>query len=125
MSQPVLFRLSEVFNRRSVVLASVMMLGIGSLICDGASTMAILLVGRTIQGFGAGGLTVLSYALYGDLPQRSGIRFLTAISLFVAAGTVCGPLIGATLSKGHRWVRPLWECGGLSADVRTSAGFFA
>ncbi|KAF9730138.1 hypothetical protein PMIN04_007915 [Paraphaeosphaeria minitans] len=103
MSQPILARLSDVFNRRSIILASILMLGIGSLVSDSADTTALLLVGRTVQGFGAGGLTVLSYALYGDLEPRSGLRFLTALSLFIAAGTVCGPLLGAALSKGHQW----------------------
>ncbi|KAL5378643.1 hypothetical protein PMIN06_011500 [Paraphaeosphaeria minitans] len=103
MSQPILARLSDVFNRRSIILASVLMLGVGSLVCESADTTALLLVGRTVQGFGAGGLTVLSYALYGDLEPRSGLRFLTALSLFIAAGTVCGPLLGAALSAGHQW----------------------
>ncbi|KAH8710286.1 major facilitator superfamily domain-containing protein, partial [Phaeosphaeriaceae sp. PMI808] len=103
MSQPIMSRLSEIFQRRSIILASIMMLGIGSLVCESAGTIALLLVGRTIQGFGAGGLTVLSYGLYGDLEARDGLRFLSAISLFIAAGTVCGPLIGAALSNGHLW----------------------
>lgn len=104
ISQPILAKLSDIFDRKNVILASVVMLGAGSLICESANTTPCLIVGRTVQGFGAGGLTVLSYALYGDLDPRSGLRFLTAISLFIAAGTVCGPLIGAALSKGHHWV---------------------
>ncbi|KAF9728583.1 hypothetical protein PMIN06_009459 [Paraphaeosphaeria minitans] len=103
MSQPILARLSDVFDRRSIILASILMLGVGSLVCESADTTAVLLVGRTVQGFGGGGLTVLSYALYGDLEPRSGLRFLTALSLFIAAGTVCGPLLGAALSEGDQW----------------------
>lgn len=105
ISQPILFRLSHVFSRRSVVLASIMLLGVGSLVCESANAIAPLLVGRTVQGLGAGGLTVLSYALYGDLPLRSGLRFLAAISFAVASGTVAGPLVGAALSHDSHWVR--------------------
>lgn len=105
MSLPILSRLAAVFDRKSVILASIMMLAVGSLVCESADTLALLLAGRVVQGFGAGGLTVLSYALYGDLQPRDGLKFLTAMSLFIAAGTVCGPLIGAVLSHGHRWVR--------------------
>ncbi|KAL5370904.1 hypothetical protein DPSP01_014603 [Paraphaeosphaeria sporulosa] len=103
ISQPILARLSDVFNRRSIILASITVLGVGSLICDSADTTAMLLAGRAVQGFGAGGLTVLSYALYGDLEPRSGLRFLTAMSLSLATGTVCGPLLGAALSEGNNW----------------------
>lgn len=58
---------------------------------------------------------VLSYAVYGDMDTQSesgsGSKFLAAISLFVAAGTVCGPFIGAALSDSHHWVTivPLLE----------------
>ena len=75
---------------------------------------------------------VLSYAVCGDMDTQSessegdgttssrettkrteckdgakdggGSKFLAAISLFVAAGTVCGPFIGAALSDSHHWV---------------------
>ncbi|OAL42658.1 MFS general substrate transporter, partial [Pyrenochaeta sp. DS3sAY3a] len=103
MSLPILSRLAHVFDRKSVILASIMMLGVGSLVCESADTIALLLVGRVVQGLGAGGLTVLSYALYGDLESQDGLKFLTAISLFIAAGTVCGPLIGAALSHSNHW----------------------
>lgn len=104
LSQPIVSRLSDVFNRKSVILASIMMLGIGSLVCESSSVMRLLLAGRTLQGLGAGGLMVLSYALYGDLGTLNGPKFLAAISLFVAAGTVCGPFVGAALSDHHHWV---------------------
>jgi MFS family permease len=125
LSQPIVSRLSYIFNRKSIILASIMMLGIGSLVCESTSAMALLLTGRTIQGLGAGGLMVLSYALYvdleslygdlespyanseslyGDMGSLSAPRFLAAISLFVAAGTVCGPFLGAALSGHHHWV---------------------
>ncbi|KNG52824.1 MFS multidrug transporter [Stemphylium lycopersici] len=97
--------LSNVFLQKSVVLASIMMLGIGSLLCESADGMPLLLTGRIVQGAGAGGLIVLSYAVYGstDLEGESRPKFLAAISLSAAAGTVCGPFIGAALSDSHHW----------------------
>ena len=78
--------------------------------------MPLLLTGRIVQGTGAGGLIVLSYAVYGSTDLESGSRpkFLAAISLSAAAGTVCGPFIGAALSDSHHWVTALllfetWE----------------
>ena len=90
-----------------------MMLGAGSLISEDSESMVVLLLGRTIQGLGAGGLTALSYVVYGDLDhshrksvhKQVSVNFLTAISCSVALGTVCGPLIGAALSNGSDWVR--------------------
>lgn len=91
------------------------MLGVGSLLCESADGIPLLLTGRTVQGLGAGGLMVLSYAVYVDMNTQSGSgsgpKFLAAISVFVAAGTVCGPFIGAALSDSHHWVTtvPLLE----------------
>jgi MFS family permease len=99
------------------------MLGVGSLLCESADGIPLLLTGRTVQGLGAGGLMVLSYAVYVDMNTQSesesgsgsgsgsGPKFLAAISVFVAAGTVCGPFIGAALSDSHHWVTtvPLLE----------------
>lgn len=121
LSQPIVSRLSNVFLQKSLVLASIMMLGIGSLLCESADGVPLLLTGRTVQGLGAGGLMVLSYAVCGDMNKQSkggsgsgsgsGPKFLAAISLFVAAGTICGPFIGAALSDNHHWVTivPLLE----------------
>lgn len=115
--QPIVSRLIDVFLFKSLVLASIVMLGIGSLLCESADGLSLLLIGRTVQGLGAGGLTVLCYAVYDKMNKPSGskssnaLKFLAAISLFVATGTICGPFIGAALSNSHQWVTtvPLLE----------------
>ncbi|KAJ6276549.1 hypothetical protein J3E71DRAFT_187054 [Bipolaris maydis] len=109
LAQPLISRLTDVFILKSLALASIMMLGIGSLLCESANGLPLLLTGRTVQGLGAGGLTVLSYAVHVDtnkssVPKSSsGLKFLAAISISVAAGTICGPFIGAVLSNSHEW----------------------
>ncbi|KAF3031205.1 hypothetical protein E8E12_001003 [Didymella heteroderae] len=114
ISQPVSSRCSNVSGRKAVILTSGMLLGVGSLVSGDSESMILLLLGRTTQGLGAGGLTALAYVVYDDL-DRSGLSsnegatnrvstmFLTAISCTVAIGTVCGPLIGAVLSHGSDW----------------------
>lgn len=108
LSQPIVSRLSNIFLQKSLVLASIVMLGVGSLLCESADGIPLLLTGRTIQGLGAGGLMVLCYAVYVDMKTQnesgSGPKFLAAISVSIATGTVCGPFIGAALSDSHYWV---------------------
>ncbi|KAF1910995.1 hypothetical protein BDU57DRAFT_113953 [Ampelomyces quisqualis] len=48
MCQPVLFRLLHVFNRRSDVLASILLLGVGSLVCES------VIAGRTNRAMSRG-----------------------------------------------------------------------
>jgi MFS family permease len=105
VSQPILAGLADVFGRTSVVLASTLMFGFGSLVGADADSITLLLFGRSLQGLGAGGLTVLSYVTFGDMERKAGLKFLTSISISIAAGTVCGPIIGAGLSNGTDWVR--------------------
>ena len=78
--------------------------GIGSLVCAIAPTMETVLVGRAIQGLGAGFLVALGYAF---------IRFVypqplwsTASTLYAAAwgvATFLGPTIGGIFAAGSAW----------------------
>lgn len=78
--------------------------GIGSLVCAIAPTMETVLVGRAIQGLGAGFLVALGYAF---------IRFVypeplwsTASTLYAAVwgiATFLGPTIGGIFAAGSAW----------------------
>lgn len=78
--------------------------GIGSLVCAIAPTMETVLLGRAIQGLGAGFLVALGYAF---------IRFVypqplwsTASTLYAAAwgiATFLGPTIGGIFAAGSAW----------------------
>lgn len=107
ISQPIASKFSLVFACRSTVLFSTMLVGIGSMLCERAQTMPLMLAGRSVQGLGAGGLTALSYALYARLeslgPGR-GMGLVSAIALSNAVGTVCGPVIGAISAGNQDWV---------------------
>jgi MFS family permease len=105
ISVPLTSHLSKSFERKSPVLASIVLLGLGSLLGDYAKSMETLLVGRGIQGLGAGGLIMLAYAVYGDMEHsQSAPRFLRAITCSIAVGTASGPFIGAALSDSDIWV---------------------
>jgi MFS family permease len=105
ISVPLTSHLSGFFERKNAVLSSALLLGVGSLLGDHAESMGTLLVGRSIQGFGAGGLVMLAYAVYGDLEHsQSAPRFLRGLTCSIAVGTACGPFIGAALSDNGLWV---------------------
>lgn len=103
ISQPTIAQFSTVFGCRNVILASILLLGIGSTIIEASKIPSIFLLGRSIQGVGAGGLTVLSYIAYGDLDPISAGRFLGSLSASISLGTICGPLIGASLNNKTNW----------------------
>lgn len=107
IAQPIFSKLSSILACRGVVLSSIVLLAVGSTVCERATTLLLILVGRTVQGLGAGGLTILPYALYDHLEglaPESGMRFVSAIAVSSAVGTVCGPLVGAISDGDQDWV---------------------
>jgi hypothetical protein len=66
-SVPLWGKLADVFGRKNIILvANVIFLG-GSIICATAVSAAMLVVGRSIQGIGGGGVVVLVHVIVSDL----------------------------------------------------------
>ncbi len=68
---------------------------LGSGICGGANSMPMLIVGRAVQGVGAGGVTVLIEVIVCDLlPLRDRGQWLGVMFAIVGLGTALGPFFG-------------------------------
>jgi MFS family permease len=94
------------FDRRSMILSSIAIFGLGSLLGDYAEGMAALLAGRSVQGIGAGGLVLHAYAAYADMGHaETATRFLRGITCCTSLGMVSGPFVGAVVGAGSSWVR--------------------
>lgn len=65
-------RLSDLYGRKGVFMASIALFLVGSSLAELAQGMGELIAFRGVQGLGAGGLMVGSMAIIGDLvPLRS------------------------------------------------------
>lgn len=79
---PMTGRLAQVFGRKPVLLGSVITFAIGSAMCGAAKSQEVLIVGRTIQGVGGGGIVALGDILLGDLvPLRERGLFFGLLGL--------------------------------------------
>jgi len=111
ISQPIFSSLSDIFRSKIIILIATSIFAIGSLVCFDPGSMAILLIGRCIQGLGAGGLMVLSNIIIFNMIRAEIIPLdkfgncLLYPNLGTALGTVCGPLIGGALGSENNWVR--------------------
>lgn len=77
---------------------------VGSVISAAAPTMAILLVGRGVQGLGGGLLGGLAFAIMRSvLPQRLWTRALGLLSGMYAVGTLIGPSVGGGFAQVGAW----------------------
>src|SRR5438093_5202303 len=64
---PLFGKLSDIYGRRIVMLISISVFCIGSLACALAPNMWMLILGRTLQGIGGGGILPLAQTIIADL----------------------------------------------------------
>ena len=65
----------------------------------------MLLVGRSLQGIGGGGLIALTEILVTDLiPLRLRGQWFGIISAMWSVGSVTGPIIGGAFAQSVSWV---------------------
>ncbi|KAK4215782.1 major facilitator superfamily domain-containing protein [Rhypophila decipiens] len=101
---PFLGSVSDILGRQSVLLFSVLMFTAGTIVCCTASGFTQLLVGRTIQGVGGGGLFTLSFIITTDIiPLRKRPKYQSLIMASFAIGTIFGPLTGGLVAEHSDW----------------------
>ena len=70
-----------------------------------AKDFAALLVGRSLQGIGGGGLIVLTEIIVTDLvPLRLRGQYFGIISGMWSIGSVTGPIVGGAFAQNVSWV---------------------
>ncbi|KAJ5168211.1 uncharacterized protein N7482_003805 [Penicillium canariense] len=106
--QPIFCLASDIFGRKSILLLAVAAFTLGSILAAVANAFTLLLVGRSIQGVGGGGIMVLTEVLIADLiPLRERGKWFSIRSGTWALGTVTGPLIGGAFTQSAaswRWI---------------------
>jgi MFS family permease len=101
---PLLGRLSDIFGRGPVLALCLLAFAAGSLLTASANTLWVIVLGRTVQGAGGGGLVPVTLALVADLwpPRRRGVP-LGVVGAVQEIGSVVGPLYGAALTTVSTW----------------------
>ncbi|KAK5735567.1 hypothetical protein LTR17_008100 [Elasticomyces elasticus] len=107
--QPVFGSFSDIFGRKSMILISLFCFGLGAILAAVAhGSMALMLVGRSVQGVGGGGVLVLTEIVITDLvPLRFRGQYFSLMGAMWAIGSVSGPLVGGAFSVGPklwRWI---------------------
>src|SRR5262249_30261224 len=101
---PLVGKFGDMFGRRVVFQAAVLVFGVGSLLCGMAQSMATLVAVRGVQGLGAGGLLVTSSALIADVvPLRERGKYQGALGSIFGVTTVVGPLLGGLFVDHLSW----------------------
>ncbi len=103
-SVPVFGKLGDLFGRKRVFMASVVLFLVGSALCGLARTMGQLIAYRVVQGTGSGGLFICVLALIGEMfSPREGARYYGWFSLTFGAASLAGPSVGGVLTDLTNW----------------------
>ena len=104
VSGPVFGHLSDRAGVRPAMTAALAIFLLGSLAVVRAPDMTMLVLGRTVQGVGAGGIIVMCYTVMGHLyaaNDRGGMQGL--LSLIWGLSAIAGPFIGAVVGEVAGW----------------------
>jgi EmrB/QacA subfamily drug resistance transporter len=124
VSTPLYGKFGDLFGRKTLFQASIVVFLVGSVLCGLAGTLGQLIVFRALQGLGAGGLIVLAQAIIADVvsPRERG-RYQGYFGATFGAAMLVGPLVGGLLTDhlSWRWVFYVNVPVGILALLVTSA----
>ncbi len=101
---PLMAKLSDQFGRRGIYILDVFLFALGSLVVAFSPAFSFVLVGRAIQGFGAGGIFPVASAVIGDTfpPEKRGSA-LGLIGAVFGLAFLVGPILGAVILSLASW----------------------
>lgn len=95
---PLMAKLSDIYGKKFIYILDIILFGVGSYITVTSASFEMLLIGRAIQGMGAGGIFPVANAYIGDIfpPEKRG-GALGILSSVWGLSFVLGPILGALL----------------------------
>jgi MFS family permease len=101
---PLWAKLSDASGRRTIYVLDVLLFAVGSLVVALAPGFGILLVGRALQGLGAGGIFPVASAVIGDtFPVEKRGSALGLIGAVFGLAFLIGPILGGILLGAFGW----------------------
>lgn len=103
--QPSFASFSNIFGRKPLVLTSILFFFVGAVIAGVAKNFTYMLVGRSLQGIGGGGIIALTEIIVTDIiPLRLRGNYFGILSAMWSIGSVTGPILGGGFAENVTWV---------------------
>ncbi len=106
---PLFGKLSDIYGRRTLLLAAIGFFIAGSVACALAPSIWLLIAARGLQGIGGGGLLPIAQTIIADLlspRERPVVQGRTSI-MFMSA-SILGPVLGGFLTDHFHWSLIFW-----------------
>lgn len=104
---PLFAQVSDIFGRRNLLLGAASLFVLGCALGGASNSMTMLIVARTIQGIGSGGVDTLTETVILDLvPLRERGKYIALVQIGTTLGYVGGPFVGGLIvvNLGWPWV---------------------
>lgn len=102
--QPLYTNVSNVIGRKMPLYTSYFFSIVGFVVFSLSKSMAVLIVGRTLQGLGAGRMDVLNEVILADITTlKERPMYLGYFAVPMLVGIVIGPIIGGIFSQYISW----------------------
>jgi EmrB/QacA subfamily drug resistance transporter len=106
---PLYGKLADLRGRRLMLYVAIAAFLVGSVVCALAPTMAVLIIGRSLQGLGGGGLMAVVQTIIGDVaPPRERSKYMVYIAAVWATSSLGGPVLGGVLAEHVHWSVIFW-----------------
>ncbi|TVY37613.1 Efflux pump [Lachnellula subtilissima] len=107
--QPTFASLSQVFGRKPLLFLVLLLFTVGTIVSGIAHSFTVLLLGRSIQGAGSGGILAMILVVMTDIVTiRERGKWMGIILMQYAVGTLVGPIIGGAFVEYVSWRWIFW-----------------
>lgn len=101
---PIYGKLGDLYGRKIVLQAAIVIFLIGAVLSALATSMTFLILARTVQGLGGGGLMVVAMTVVADIiPPRQRGKIQGIFGAVFGVATVVGPLLGGFIVERLSW----------------------
>ena len=109
IAMPINGKFGDGLGRKWFYIGSIGLFVIGSTLGGFAHTMTLLIIGRAIQGLGAGGMMVNSQSIIAEVvPARQRGKYMGVMGAVFGVSSVLGPVLGGWFTDGPGWRWGLW-----------------
>ncbi|CAG8900315.1 unnamed protein product [Penicillium nalgiovense] len=102
--QPNFAAFSNIFGRKVLIMTALTFFLVGALIACLAKDFTSLIIGRSFQGVGGGGINAMTEIIITDIiPLRLRGQYFGILSAMWAVGSVTGPILGGGFAQSVNW----------------------
>jgi MFS family permease len=95
---------SQIFGARQLLFISIILFTVGTVLCAAAQDFVIMLVGRSIQGIGGGGIITMTQVIFSVIiPLRQRPKYFSLVLASWSIGSIAGPVLGGALAEHASW----------------------